>query len=264
MIKNGIEIIGLSSQEEFSSIYSPYSVPFSQGDYIFVSRKKHHIRELLKVSFDIANLTYNEILLKDKKILTFEGIKNYTVEYRDTHKRRITTTRTLPFNHFIELPSPVYDFDDFKVLKIDAAFKNINGNMIYGNILLLIALISKEEPLTMVTNKPELESDIVSIDNTIDNDIDDNTNNDISDPIDNYIDHTIDHTIDDTTDIENLYLLKENTVYPILDEKDDIDILITENNNELQTIENTEKGIEFIPEETVVENSIVELDEEFM
>lgn len=256
MIKNGIEIIGLSSQEEFSSIYSPHSVPFSQGDYIFVSRRKHHIRELLKVSFDIANLTYNEILLKDKKILTFEGIKNYTVEYRDTHKKRITVTRMIPFNHFIELPSPVYDFDDFKVLKIDATFRNINGNMIYGNILLLIALISKKEPLTIVTNKPEFESDIVSINNTIDNDIDDTIDSDIDDTIDNAIDNTI--------DVENLYLLKEDNVDSILDGGHDLDILVTENNSELQSVENTEKDIEFIPEETVVENSIVELDEEFM
>ncbi|GIM29638.1 hypothetical protein CPJCM30710_23040 [Clostridium polyendosporum] len=240
MIKNGIEIIGLSPQEEFTSISSPYSVPFSQGDYIFVSRRKHHIKELLKVSFDIVNLTYNEIVLKDKKILTFEGIKNYTLEYRDTHKKRITVTRTIPFNHFIELPPTVYDFDSFKILKMDGAFKNINGNMIYGNILLLIALISKKESLIMVSNEPKPDYDILSIDDTVNNNTYDNI------------------------DVKNLYLLKENNVDLVLDEKSDINILITENDNRLQPIENKEEDIEFIPEQPIVENNIVELDEEFM
>jgi hypothetical protein len=169
MIKNGVNITGLSDTDELSKIACEHIITFSHSDYIFINRRKHPLNQLISVNISVDISNNQKISLKNKAILLVQGIKQFTLEYRDDRKKRAITTRNMPFTETIVLGSVNSKCSNLKLYTLDATLQILNHEVVLSQVTYLLAFdgdILEVKPNVIINafnNSTNVEADNIEI-----------------------------------------------------------------------------------------------------
>lgn len=157
MIKNGVNITGICDADQLSRIACEHIITFSHSDYIYINRRKHPLNQLISTNLAVDISNNQKLELKNKSILLIQGIKQFTLEYRDDRKRRSVITRNLPFTKTIFLQSANSTYKNINLYIIDATLQMLNQEVVLAQTSYLLAFDGdglSEVPPIIVNNNP--------------------------------------------------------------------------------------------------------------
>ncbi|GFZ31354.1 hypothetical protein CSC2_18800 [Clostridium zeae] len=157
MIKNGVNITGICDAEQLSRIACEHIITFSHCDYIYINRRKHPLNQLISTNLAVDVSNNEKLELKNKSLLLLQGIKQFTLEYRDDRKRRTVITRNLPFTKTILLQSANSTYKNISLYIIDATLQMLNQEVVLAQTSYLLAFDGdgiSEVPPIIVNNNP--------------------------------------------------------------------------------------------------------------
>lgn len=178
MLKNNVELIGLTSLEELSTNDLDNSILFNDTDLFFIRRKNPSIKYISKMDITFSP-DYDLQIYSSNKFLSISGIKRYVITYINDSNKESAITKEYPFMITLKVPS---DITNYSLYVIDANIFAIEKRVIKSNIQFLLSY----------TTSTSIEDD----------DIDDNIESDT--PNEDYIDLDKDDTINTVKEIINV------------------------------------------------------------
>ncbi|MBK1811523.1 hypothetical protein JHL18_12915 [Clostridium sp. YIM B02505] len=157
MIKNGVNITGICDADQLSRIACEHIITFSHSDYIYINRRKHPLNQLISTNLAVDISNNQKLELKKQSILLMQGIKQFTLEYRDDRKRRSVITRSLPFTKTILLKTANSTYKNINLYIIDATIQMLNQEVVLAQTSYLLAFDGdglSEVPPIIVNNNP--------------------------------------------------------------------------------------------------------------
>lgn len=157
MFKNDIEIIGILSQEDIDRLDYDDSLISSDNNYIFINKKNYSINNLIKIAIALEPTNDNAIYMKDKTIISIEGIKIYNIEYRNQKHKKVSYSASSPFSITFETPLNNFELDDYDIHIINGLYKTVSNRIIFENLTYMITLsnrISNNAPYSEPIHKP--------------------------------------------------------------------------------------------------------------
>lgn len=140
IIRNFIDITGITPEEELPNKINGEIVQYSEVDYIFVPDNKQEISSIYQIFINIVIKSSRTINAPLGKIVVLDGIKKIKLIYtekNETDKASILNLE-LPYNTFIELPKDAGMVKNINVNIVDAYFALIDSKKIYSNILYML------------------------------------------------------------------------------------------------------------------------------
>jgi hypothetical protein len=157
MIKNGVNITGICDADQLSRIACEHIITFSHSDYIYINRRKHPLNQLISTNLAVDISNNQKLELKNKSILLIQGIKQFTLEYRDDKRRRAVITRNLPLTKTIFLQSANSTYKNISLYIIDATLQMLNQEVILAQTSYLLTFDGdgiSEVPPIIINNTP--------------------------------------------------------------------------------------------------------------
>lgn len=157
MIKNGVNITGICDADQLSRIACEHIIAFSHSDYIYINRRKHPLNQLISTNLAVDISNNQKLELKNKSILLIQGIKQFTLEYRDDRRRRAVITRNLPLTKTIFLQSANSTYKNISLYIIDATLQMLNQEVVLAQTSYLLAFDGdgiSEVPPIIINNTP--------------------------------------------------------------------------------------------------------------
>jgi len=140
LIRNSIEIIGITAEENFPKKINGQWIEYSEVVTLFIPKNKPQIGKLIQASIKIENEYSKTISSVFGKTVILDGTKKFDFEYSsNTNSNKIYKVHLeIPFNGFIDLPSEVDNLESSNVYILDAYFNRLDSRKICSSILYLI------------------------------------------------------------------------------------------------------------------------------
>lgn len=135
MKKDNIDFLGLTPLEEISKSDYYNHLLIQDTDLFFTKRKSPSIKYITKMIIDFYTTNNSIIKFKKNKILSFDGIKKYTLEFIDNDNKHSTLTREYPLCISASIPINV---SNYKLFLIDANIYPLEKRVVKANLQFIL------------------------------------------------------------------------------------------------------------------------------
>lgn len=140
IIRNSINILGITPEEELPKQINGQIIEFSENDYIYIPENMPAISSIHKIEVKVESKPGRTINAPTGKIIVMDGIRKIYLTYVPVgyYQNYYTVNFELPFNTFIDLPNNAGEISSIETYIADAYFKMINGRKVYDHIIYII------------------------------------------------------------------------------------------------------------------------------
>lgn len=141
MIRNFINVVGITDESELPTECPGQFVEYSETDYLFLPEATPSVNTLYEVNLGIEILNSRIINMQNSRVYILDGNKKFkiTCSSKDKSNKPLTFKFNYPFNAFIDIENND-NVKSAKVFVLDAYFHLINPKTIYSNITYLISV----------------------------------------------------------------------------------------------------------------------------
>lgn len=153
MIRNFINIVGITDESELPTECPGQFIEYSETDYLFIPETAPALSTIYEINLGIEVLNSRTINMKNSRVYILDGNKKFKITYssKDKNNKSITCKFNHPFNAFIDIEN-TYNVKSAKVFVLDAYFHLINPRSIYSNITYLISVEYSDVPKNTVSH----------------------------------------------------------------------------------------------------------------
>ncbi|MBL4932724.1 hypothetical protein [Clostridium paridis] len=108
MEESKIKVSGFLTPEELNNISLSQGSLFQDKDNLFLSQKSNPLKALTQVNMSMKILSFETIECAKEKLLFFEGIKKFKIEYNDIHDELVQLNKSVSVNGCIKVPLNFY------------------------------------------------------------------------------------------------------------------------------------------------------------
>lgn len=138
IVRNFIDIEGLSSYEDLPKIIKGQVVQISECENIQLFNTKLNIKNIFQILINIEVKSTRIIETPINTLSVVDGVKNFRIlYYNKSNKAGILDIKT-PFNTFIELKNRKEEIKNINIHVIDAYFQLLPYNVLYSHLLYYI------------------------------------------------------------------------------------------------------------------------------
>lgn len=137
MLRNFIDILGITSENELPRITNGQQILYSDIDYIFIPDNKPKIKDIYQISVNMHITSTRLISTGSDKIVVVDALKKLKIVYtqEDNNEKASILTLELPYNTFYQLQNNSSGYEEVNIYIADAYFKVIENNKIYNYML---------------------------------------------------------------------------------------------------------------------------------
>lgn len=137
IVRNNINIEGLSLEEELPRKINGQLITFSETDNLYISESNPEAKSIYEILIEVDIISKRTINTGLSKIIVLDGVKKYKILY--VEKNELSTANIVyletPYNTFIELPKNVERISELNIHIIDAYFNLIDNRNIYEHLV---------------------------------------------------------------------------------------------------------------------------------
>ncbi|GFP74498.1 hypothetical protein [Clostridium fungisolvens] len=140
IIRNFVDVIGITPENELPNKINGQIVEYSEVDYIYISENRPKVNTLYQAHIKVEVKSKRIINSPLGQIIVLDGVKKIKLIYTQEgieEKANIVDCQ-LPYNTFIDLPNESGNISNIDIHVLDAYFDIINAKKIYVHLLYLI------------------------------------------------------------------------------------------------------------------------------
>ena len=104
MEEGKIKISGFLTPEELNNISLSQGSLFQDKDNLFLSQKSNPLKVLNQVNMSMRLLSFETIECATEKLIFFEGVKKFKIEYNDIHDETVELNKSSSVNGCVKIP----------------------------------------------------------------------------------------------------------------------------------------------------------------
>lgn len=154
MKKDNIDFLGFTSLDDINKADYTEQLLLRDTDLFFTKRKSPSIKYITKMVIDFYTTNNSIFRLKDYKLLTFDGVKKYTIEFIDNENKRSTLNREYPLLITVSIPNNV---SNYKLYLIDASIYPLEKRVVKAYLQFMLCFsydIPNDSTTTKKINDP--------------------------------------------------------------------------------------------------------------
>lgn len=142
ILRNSIEVEGISSEEELPKEINGQVIEYSETDYIYVPENRPLINNISKIEVKVTIKESRTIEAPTGRIIILEGSRKISITYRPVgYKENYNLKLDLPFNTFVDIPNNAGEIKSINIYTVDAYFKMMNSKKIYSFMVYMINVV---------------------------------------------------------------------------------------------------------------------------
>lgn len=143
ILRNSIEVIGISNEEELPREINGQLIEFSETDYIYVPENRPLINNISKMEVKLNIKESRTVEAPTGRIVILEGSRKVNVTYKPVgnYSGNFTLKLDLPFNSFIDIPNKSGEVKSIDIYILDAYFKMMSSRKIYSFMVYMINVV---------------------------------------------------------------------------------------------------------------------------
>ena len=140
MLRNFIDIIGITKEEDLPSKINGQIIQYSEVDYIDIPEDKPKINDIYQIAIKADINSTRTINAPTGKIVVVDGEKSFKIIYSEkspSEKANILNLK-LPFNTFIDIEDKQEEIKKIDIYILDVYFKIVTSKKLYSYVLYMI------------------------------------------------------------------------------------------------------------------------------
>ncbi|EPY2275118.1 hypothetical protein ACXAUS_004048 [Clostridium sporogenes] len=140
MLRNFIDIIGITKEEDLPSKINGQIIQYSEVDYIDIPEDKPKINDIYQIAIKADIKSTRTINAPTGKIVVVDGEKNFKIIYSEksaSEKANILNLK-LPFNTFIDIEDKQEEIKKIDIYILDVYFQIVTSEKLYSYVLYMI------------------------------------------------------------------------------------------------------------------------------
>jgi hypothetical protein len=140
ILRNGIDIVGITPENELPTKDRGQIIEYSELDYIFIPDERPRVHRIHNVSIKIDISSSRIINASFGRIIVLDGVRKIKVIYtqRGHSDKACILNIEAPYNTFIDVPKGIASINSIDVHIADAYFGIADSRKIYNHTLYLV------------------------------------------------------------------------------------------------------------------------------
>ncbi|MGO5073463.1 hypothetical protein ACTQ4K_05825 [Clostridium sporogenes] len=140
MLRNFIDIIGITKEEELPSKINGQIIQYSEVDYIDIPEDKPKINDIYQIAIKADIKSTRTINAPTGKIVVVDGEKSFKIIYseKSPSEKANTLNLKLPFNTFIDIEDKQEEIKKIDIYILDVYFQIVTNEKLYSYVLYMI------------------------------------------------------------------------------------------------------------------------------
>lgn len=142
LVRNNINIEGLSLEEELPQKVDGQLVTYSETESLYIPEDKPEAKDIYEISLEIDIKSKRTIKTAFGKLIVIDGVKKFKMLYAENNEASsasIAAYKT-PYNTFFEVPNSTEEILDISVHILDAYFQLLDGRKIYSHYIFQLSI----------------------------------------------------------------------------------------------------------------------------
>lgn len=140
MLRNFIDIIGITKEEDLPSKINGQIIQYSEVDYIDIPEDKPKINDIYQIAIKADIKSTRTINAPTGKIVVVDGEKSFKIIYSEkgqSEKANILNLK-LPFNTFIDIEDKQEEIKKIDIYILDVYFQIVTSKKLYSYVLYMV------------------------------------------------------------------------------------------------------------------------------
>lgn len=140
IVRNFINVIGVTSNDEFPDNMKGCIIQYSETETIYVPEDRRGIKSIFQIMLKVDVTSTRDVKTPIGSTVIFDGIRRFKIIYTETEDdgKANFLDLELPYNTFAEVSANLGKIEEVNVYILDAYFELLDSRRIYSHILYLV------------------------------------------------------------------------------------------------------------------------------